>query len=60
LILRRANNLEEFRKLADEYGLWIIQDACHSPGGYFVDTQWSKSNLWNGKFAELAIFLFIQ
>jgi dTDP-4-amino-4,6-dideoxygalactose transaminase len=18
--------------------LWIIQDACHSPGGYFVDT----------------------
>ena len=26
-------DLEEFRKLADEYGLWIIEDACHAPGG---------------------------
>jgi dTDP-4-amino-4,6-dideoxygalactose transaminase len=29
-------DLEEFRKLADEYGLWIIEDACHAPGGYFM------------------------
>ncbi|MBX9448457.1 MAG: DegT/DnrJ/EryC1/StrS family aminotransferase [Taibaiella sp.] len=34
----RAVNLEAFRKLADEYDLWIIEDACHAPGGYFTDS----------------------
>lgn len=54
----RANDLEAFRKLADEYGLWIIQDACHSPGGYFVDTNGVSQTCGNGIFAELAIFSF--
>ena len=54
----RANDLEEFRKLADEYGMWILQDACHSPGGYFTDKNNEKQNCGNGKFAELAIFSF--
>ena len=54
----RANNLEEFRKLANEFGLWIIQDACHSPGGYFIDRNGEKQSCGNGKFAELAIFSF--
>nr|HMU05930.1 aminotransferase class I/II-fold pyridoxal phosphate-dependent enzyme [Saprospiraceae bacterium] len=31
----KAVNLEAFRALADEYGLWIIEDACHAPGGHF-------------------------
>ena len=30
-------NLEELKEIADEYGLWILEDACHAPGGYFVD-----------------------
>lgn len=54
----RAVNLEEFRKLADEYNLWIIEDACHAPGGYFIDSKGVKQNCGNGKFAELAIFSF--
>jgi UDP-4-amino-4,6-dideoxy-N-acetyl-beta-L-altrosamine transaminase len=54
----RANNLEEFRKLANEFGLWIIEDACHSPGGYFIDSNGEKQSCGNGKFAELAIFSF--
>lgn len=54
----RANDLEAFRKLADEYGLWIIEDACHSPGGYFVDANGVNQTCGNGKFAELAIFSF--
>jgi dTDP-4-amino-4,6-dideoxygalactose transaminase len=32
----RAVNLEAFRQLADEYGIWIIEDACHAPGGFFT------------------------
>lgn len=51
-------NLEVFRKLADEYGLWIIEDACHAPGGYFTDSKGEKQYCGNGKFAELAIFSF--
>ena len=54
----RAVNLEEFRNLADEYGLWIIEDSCHSPGGFFIDSQNQKQNCGNGKFADLSIFSF--
>lgn len=54
----RAVNLEELRKLADEYGLWIIEDACHAPGGYFIDSKGEKQFCGNGKYADLAIFSF--
>ncbi len=53
-----AVDLEEFKKLADEHGLWIIEDACHAPGGYFTDSNGNKQKCGNGKFAELAIFSF--
>jgi UDP-4-amino-4,6-dideoxy-N-acetyl-beta-L-altrosamine transaminase len=53
-----AVNLEAFKKLADEYGLWIIEDACHAPGGYFIDSKGQKQNCGNGNFADLAIFSF--
>lgn len=54
----RAVNLEEFRKLADEYNLWIIEDACHAPGGFFVDSFGKKQFCGNGNYADLAIFSF--
>ncbi|WP_438969473.1 UDP-4-amino-4,6-dideoxy-N-acetyl-beta-L-altrosamine transaminase [Nonlabens sp.] len=54
----RAVDLEEFRKLADEYNLWIIEDSCHSPGGFFTDSKGTQQNCGNGKFADLAIFSF--
>lgn len=54
----RAVNLEDFRKLADDYGCWIIEDACHAPGGYFIDSNGTKQNCGNGQFADLAIFSF--
>jgi UDP-4-amino-4,6-dideoxy-N-acetyl-beta-L-altrosamine transaminase len=54
----RAVNMEEFRKVADEYGLWIIEDACHAPGGYFYDSSGKKQFCGNGQFADLAIFSF--
>jgi dTDP-4-amino-4,6-dideoxygalactose transaminase len=50
--------LEAFRKLANEYGLWILEDSCHSPGGFFVDSNGEQQNCGNGNFAELAIFSF--
>jgi UDP-4-amino-4,6-dideoxy-N-acetyl-beta-L-altrosamine transaminase len=53
-----ANDLEKFRELASEYGMWIIEDACHSPGGFFVDKSGVQQNCGNGKFAELSVFSF--
>lgn len=53
-----AVNLEEFRKLANEFGCWIIEDACHAPGGCFVDSKGAKQNCGNSQFADLAIFSF--
>lgn len=54
----RAVNLEKFRQLADEHGLWIIEDACHAPGGYFTDSNQQKQHCGNGNYADLAIFSF--
>lgn len=51
-------NLEEYRKLANEYGCWIIEDACHAPGGYFIDSKGQKQFCGNSNYADLAIFSF--
>lgn len=54
----RPVNMETFRNLADEYGMWIIEDACHAPGGYFMDSKGTKQFCGNGNYADLAIFSF--
>ncbi len=54
----RGVDLEAYRNLADEYGLWIIEDACHAPGGYFIDSDGNQQLCGNGNFADLAIFSF--
>ncbi len=54
----RAVDLEAFRKLADEHGCWIIEDSCHSPGGFFIDSNGDHQHCGNGNFADLAIFSF--
>src|SRR5690606_3885809 len=51
-------NLEEYRALADEHGLWIIEDAAHSPGAYFIDSKGDKNKCGNGKYADIAVFSF--
>jgi UDP-4-amino-4,6-dideoxy-N-acetyl-beta-L-altrosamine transaminase len=51
-------DMESFRTLADEYGLWIIEDACHAPGGYFTDSKGKKQFCGNGVYADMGIFSF--
>lgn len=53
-----AVNLQEFRELANEYGCWIIEDACHAPGGFFIDKQGKNQYCGSGNFADLTIFSF--
>lgn len=51
-------NLEEVRQIASKYGLWIIEDSCHAPGGYFTDSKSVVQTCGNGEYADLAIFSF--
>lgn len=51
-------DLEAFRKLADEYGLWILEDACHAPGGSFIDSSGQNHRCGDSSLADLAIFSF--
>ncbi|MGY6523500.1 MAG: UDP-4-amino-4,6-dideoxy-N-acetyl-beta-L-altrosamine transaminase [Mongoliitalea sp.] len=54
----RVVDMEAFRALADEFGCWIIEDACHSPGGYFINSEGEQVKSGSGRYADLAIFSF--
>jgi len=51
-------DLERLRSMADKYNLWIIEDACHAPGGYFVDSTGQKQYCGNGRLADVSVFSF--
>lgn len=51
-------NTEKLRKIADKYKLWIIEDACHAPGGYFKDSKNVNQKCGNGMYSDLSIFSF--
>ena len=51
-------NMEEFRALADANNLWIIEDACHAPGGYFIDSKEVKNFCGNGRYSDIGVFSF--
>ena len=51
-------DLEAFKSLAKKHDLWIIEDACHAPGGYFVDSKETKQQCGNGNYADIGIFSF--
>lgn len=54
----RMADMEALRNLADEFGAWIIEDACHAPGAYFTDSKGTNQFAGNGVFAECSIFSF--
>jgi UDP-4-amino-4,6-dideoxy-N-acetyl-beta-L-altrosamine transaminase len=54
----RVIDLEDFRKLANEFGCWIIEDACHSPGGYFINSQNEQVASGSSIYSDLSIFSF--
>jgi UDP-4-amino-4,6-dideoxy-N-acetyl-beta-L-altrosamine transaminase len=51
-------NMEDFRALADANDLWIIEDACHAPGGYFIDSKSEKNFCGNGNYSDIGVFSF--
>ena len=51
-------NMEMFRAFADIHNLWIIEDACHAPGGYFTDSKGKINFCGNGNYADVGVFSF--
>jgi len=51
-------DMEELKAIAQEYNLWIIEDACHALGAYFVDSKGNKQTCGNGNYADLTVFSF--
>lgn len=54
----RAVDLEVIKTIADKHGLWILEDACHAPGGYFTDSNGKQQWCGNSAYADAAIFSF--
>lgn len=52
------HNMEELRAIADEFGCWIIEDACHAPGAYFIDSKGERQYTGNSRFADATVFSF--
>jgi UDP-4-amino-4,6-dideoxy-N-acetyl-beta-L-altrosamine transaminase len=50
--------MDRLRRLANQYGMWIIEDACHAPGAFFTDANDNKQLSGNGVYADLSIFSF--
>lgn len=51
-------NMEAFKTLAEKHHLWIIEDACHAPGGYFIDAKGKKQMCGNAAYADMGVFSF--
>ena len=51
-------NTEKLRKIADKYNLWILEDACHSPGASYENSEGIQQYSGNGEYSDLAIFSF--
>ena len=51
-------DVERLRAIADKYGLWILEDACHAPGGHFTDSENIKQYCGNGQYSDVQIFSF--
>jgi UDP-4-amino-4,6-dideoxy-N-acetyl-beta-L-altrosamine transaminase len=49
---------ERLRELANEYGFAIVVDACHAPGGSYIDSKGEKQMVGNCKYADLTCFSF--
>lgn len=52
------HNLDQFKEICNEYGVWLIEDACHAPGAWFTDKDGNRQKSGNGEFADISVFSF--
>ncbi len=51
-------DVERLKNIANKHNIWILEDACHAPGGYFVDSKSKEQYCGNGIYSDLSIFSF--
>tara|TARA_Y100001970_G_scaffold159011_1_gene194487 strand:+ start:2277 stop:3425 length:1149 start_codon:yes stop_codon:yes gene_type:complete len=51
-------NMEIFKDLAIKYNLWIIEDSCHAPGGFFIDSHGKKNYCGSANYSDICVFSF--
>jgi UDP-4-amino-4,6-dideoxy-N-acetyl-beta-L-altrosamine transaminase len=49
---------ERLRAIADKYQLWIMEDACHAPGGGFYNSKKQFIKCGSGVYSDLTVFSF--
>ena len=49
--------MKDFKAIADRFGLWVIEDACHAPGASFLD-QGKVQKIGSGKYSDICSFSF--
>tara|TARA_B100000809_G_scaffold29626_1_gene25687 strand:- start:3259 stop:4434 length:1176 start_codon:yes stop_codon:yes gene_type:complete len=49
---------EKLRLLANQYDTAILEDACHAPGAYFLDSKNQKERSGASNYADATIFSF--
>ena len=55
----RVCDMKNIHKVAKKYGCYLVEDACHAPGAYFMDTT-SKNKIKVGscKYSNASTFSF--
>ena len=51
-------NMERIAALAERYGLWIIEDACHAPGARWQDANRTWHKIGACSHSDMAVFSF--
>lgn len=49
---------ERLHALALEYGFSIVEDACHAPGGVFIDSKGVKHKVGDCAYADMTVFSY--
>ena len=49
---------EQLKNIAKKHNLKIIEDACHAPGAFFIDSKNKKQKTGNGQYADATAFSF--
>lgn len=52
------HDMQEVRRIADRFGLWVIEDACHAPGAEWTDKEGFRHRTGEGRFADCCVFSF--
>lgn len=51
-------DFEKIRVLADEYGMWVVEDTCHALGASYINSKGEKVLCGQSRYVDLSTFSF--